>query len=551
MLRSPRWSADATQRWLRLPLWPAAAATGIAAEASLYGWAGPRDWAPDLLTGWTLIASGLVAWSRRPASRSGALLTAAGFAWFAANFSATGISAVDWLAAHALYLHRGPLVALVLTYPRGRPVRRTDRAALAVGYAAAVINPVWRSETATIVLAVLLVVFAIRGHLGTVGPERRIRLAALQATTTFAAILLAIAIVRLAVSTPAATTATLHAYQAALCVLSLGLVAGLFRARWERAEVTDLVVEVEQTRAAALRDALARALGDPSLQVGYWLAEADGFVDAEGRLIAPPDAEQSTTTVNRDGLPVAVLVHDPAVLGDSGLLEAVASAAKLAATNARLQGEVRGHLAEIRASRRRIVEARDEERERLERRLHDGALRRLDELAETLHEASRSAVGEATAERIAQSAKQLVRGQDELVRFARGIHPRELSERGLAAALTSLAEEFMLPVELSVSVPDTSPGVAACAYFVCAEALANAAKYAAASTVHMAVRAGPAAITVEIADDGLGGADASRGSGLRGLADRVEALGGTFAVESPPGGGTRLIAVLPERASAP
>jgi signal transduction histidine kinase len=546
VLRSPRWSAEATTRWLRLLLWPAAAVVGIAAEASLYGWVEPRNWVPDLLTGWTLIACGLVGWWRRPASRSGVLLAAAGFAWFAPNFATTGIGALNWLAAHALYLHRGPLVALVLTYPRGRPVRRTETVALAVGFAAALVTPVWRSETATIVLAVLLIVVAMRGYLGTVGAERRMRIAALQATTALAAILLATAIVRLAVSTPAATTATLHGYQAGLCVLSLGLVVGLFRAAWERAQVTDLVVELGETRAATLRDALARALGDPSLQVGYWFAEADGFVDAEGRSLALPEAEQSVTMVERDGLPLAVLVHDPAVLNDPGLLEAVASAAKLAATNARLQGEVRARLAELRASRQRIVEAGDEERERLERRLRDGAQQRLDELAETLREASRSAIGEITVNRIAQSVKQLSRGQEELGRFARGIHPRELSEHGLVAALTSLAEEFQLPVELSVPVIDVAPSVAACVYFVCSEALANVAKHAAASAVRISLRASEAAMTVEIADDGVGGADASHGSGLRGLADRVETLGGTLTVQSPPGAGTRLIAVIPE-----
>ncbi len=546
MLRSLPWSVESSPRWLRLSLWPAAAVAGITAEANLYGWAEPRDWAPDLLTGWFLIGCGLVAWSQRPASLSGALLAAAGFAWFAPNFATTGISGLDWLGAHALYLHRGPLVALVLTYPRGRPVRRTETAALAAGYAVAFITAVWRSETATIVLCVLLVMFAARACLGTVGAERRIRLAALQATTGLAAILVATAILRLAVSTRVATTATLCGYEAALCTLSLVLVIGLFSSAWERAEVTDLVVELGQTRATTLREALARALGDPSLQVGYWLAEVGGFVDAEGRLLVLPDAGHSMTVVERDGQPVAVLVHDSAVLGDHGLLEAVAAAAKLAAANARLQGEVCARLGEITESRRRIVAARDEERERLERRLREGAQRCLGELAETLREARRSAVGEGTAQRIAQSVKQLVRGRQELQRLARGIHPRELAERGLAAALTSLAEEFRLPVELSVSVVDAAPSAAACVYFVCSEALANVAKYAAATTVRIAVRPDDAVIIVEVADDGIGGADPGRGTGLGGLADRVETLGGTLTVESPRGGGTRLTARVPD-----
>jgi hypothetical protein len=156
-----------------------------------FAWAGPPiptkpivigDWAPDLLAGWTMIACGLIGWSRRPQSRSGALLAAAGFAWFAPNYAATEVTALAWISAHALYLYRGPLVHLVLTYPTGRAVRRLDRAAVAAGYAVAVITPVWADETATIVLACVLVAVAVRGYVCAAGRERRMRLAALQAT---------------------------------------------------------------------------------------------------------------------------------------------------------------------------------------------------------------------------------------------------------------------------------------------------------------------------------------------------------------------------------
>jgi signal transduction histidine kinase len=548
--RLPRWLAEPSRHWVWLLLWPAAAVVGVTAEWRLYGWADSRDWVPDLLTGWTLIASGLAGWSRRPQSRSGALLVAAGFAWFAPNFAATGVTALGWLSAHALYLHRGPLVHLVLTYPRGRLVRRLDVTAVAVGYAAAAVTPVWGSETATIVLAALLVAAAIRSYARAAGRERRIRLAALQATTLLAAVLAAIALVRLAAPGQAADAATLHAYQAALCGLSLGLLVGLFRGSWERAEVADLVVELGETRSGTLRDELARALGDPSLQVGYWVPESAGFVDSEGRPLRLPDpgSERSMTMVERDGPPTAVLVHDPAVLGDPGLVEAVSSAARLAAANARLQAEVRARLAEIGASRRRILEAGDEERGRLERRLRDGALRRLDEVAETLRRARGSTAAGGAAERLAKAEIQLARTQEELRRLARGLHSGELSERGLAAALASLAKDVPLPVKLAVSVTGESPGAAACAYFVCSEALANVAKYASASNVAVSVRSGTEGIRVEVEDDGIGGADPGRGTGLRGLADRVETLGGTLTVESPPGRGTRLVAVIPHGA---
>ena len=142
-------------RWFRLLLWPAGALFGIAAEWIFFGWGDPRDWVPDLVTGWTLIACGLVAWSRRPDSRSGPLMAATGFSWFLGNFAASGVDAVDWLGAHALYFYRGPLVHLLVTYPRGRLSSYLDRVTVGIGYAAAVVTPVWRSEIATIVLAFL------------------------------------------------------------------------------------------------------------------------------------------------------------------------------------------------------------------------------------------------------------------------------------------------------------------------------------------------------------------------------------------------------------
>jgi signal transduction histidine kinase len=238
------------------------------------------------------------------------------------------------------------------------------------------------------------------------------------------------------------------------------------------------------------------------------------------------------------------------VLGDPGLAEAVSSAAALAAANARLQAEVGSSLAEIAASRQRILAAADEERSRLERRLSNGAQRRLGDLAETLRLARRSAAGPGTAERIARAELQLTRTQEDLGRLARGLHPRQLSDQGLGAALAALADDFPLPVDLAVPATRTSPAVAACAYFVCSEALANVAKHASASRVQISVTPRAGGITAEVADDGVGGADL-QGRGIRGLADRVETLGGILTVTSAPGQGTRVTAVIPDGAGPP
>ena len=539
-------------RRIRLLVWPSGIALGLLSEWAQYRWRDPARWVPDLAVGWAFIAGGLIVAMRRRQIRSGGLLAVTGFAWFIPNFAGVGPAFLGRAACDALFLHRGPLLHSVLAYPSGRTSSRLTRSAVVAGYAAAIVYPVWQNELAVIALAALLVAVSVHQYVHSVGPYRRAGRVALSAAAALGFLLAGEAIARLELPTGTASGALLDAYEVTLGAIALGLTAGLLSASWERALVTDLVVELGEARSGTPRDQLARALGDPSLQVGYWLPESAGFVDAEGQPfpLPDPDSERPTTMIERDGQPMAVLVHDPAVLGDPGLIEAVSSAAKLAAANARLQAEVRAQLAEIRASRRRILQAGDEERGRLDRRLRQGAERRLGELVDTLRRAGGSAVGGGTIERINQSESQLARTQEELRRLARGIHPRALSEQGLEGALASLAEDFPLPVHLAVSIIDASPSAEICAYFVCSEALANVAKYASASRVAVSVSSSAGAVTVEVRDDGVGGADPGRGTGLRGLTDRVETLGGTLTVESPPGLGTRLVAVIPQDAGA-
>jgi signal transduction histidine kinase len=520
---------------------------GITAEWVGFGWGDPRHWIPDLAVGWTFIGCGLVAWARRPGSRTGPLLAATGFTWFVGNFASVGGAAVAWVAAHLVYLHRGPLVQLVLTYPSGRPSSRLVRGAVVVGYAAAVIRPIWDSAGTTILLAGLLVAVCARDYVAAVGPVRRARLIALQAAAGLSLVVAGTATARLLLPPEEVSGPSLLVYEAALCVLAVTLLLGLLVAPWQRAAVTDLVVELGEARSGTLRGELARALGDPTLEVGYWLPDRAMFVDAEGRLLSLPEpgSGRSVTTVEREGQPVAVLVHDPAVLEDPGLLEAVTSAAQLAAANARLQAEVRARVVELGASRRRILAARDEERRRLERRLHEGPEARLGELAVTLRRGHRSATGEQTRDQLAHAEDQLTRTLEELHRLGHGLHPHVLAEHGLADALAALAKDLPLPVEINVSTTQLPQWVAVAAYYVCAEALANVAKHAAAAHVAIAVTASEDRVKVEIADDGVGGADPAHGSGLRGLADRVETLGGMLRVESVPGHGTRLAAEIP------
>jgi signal transduction histidine kinase len=535
----PRSCPEPVSGRLRLLLCVAGAIVGVAAEWASYGWDRPGRWMPDLITGWALIGCGLVGWSARPASRSGALLAVTGFAWFAGNFSAA-----------ALYLHRGPLAHVVLSYPGEKRPARLVRIATVVGYAVAVVPALWRSEVMTIALAAALVAIAGAVHARAVGQARRASGYALRATAYMAIVLAGTAGVRLTVPTHAATDATLLVYEAALCLLAASLLTGLARAPWERAPVADLVLELGEARSGSLRDALSSALGDPTLEVGYWLGEAGGYIDAEGRALELPahGSHRRVTPVERDGEAIAVLVHDPAVLDDPGLSDALATAARLAAANARLQAEVLAQLADLRASRRRLIRAADEERRRLERRLRETVEGRLTELARTLELARPSPGANALVRRVEQ---QLARTLEELQELAAGLHPRGLARGGLAGALTSIAERSSVPVELSMPNCRLPEDVATAAYFVCSEALANVVKYADATRIAITVDVGKGAVRVAICDDGVGGADPTAGTGLRGLADRLEALGGALRVDSPAGRGTRVTAELPLGGHAP
>jgi PAS domain S-box-containing protein len=202
---------------------------------------------------------------------------------------------------------------------------------------------------------------------------------------------------------------------------------------------------------------------------------------------------------------------------------------------------------EIRASRARIVRAADEARRALERNLHDGAQQRLVALSVTLRlvesKLREDAAGAAT---ILEAARgELAHALEELRELARGIHPAVLTDRGLKPAIEALAGRVPIPVELETPAERLTPAVEAAAYYVVAESLTNMAKYGRASSARIALTTVNGTLTVTVADDGVGGADPDRGSGLRGLADRVEALEGRLVVESPPGRGTTISAEIP------
>ncbi|GAA3563759.1 sensor histidine kinase [Kribbella ginsengisoli] len=474
----------------------------------------------DTIVGTTLAGLGLAAASKRPRA-TGLLMTATAIAWFAGN-----------LGGLALFLHRGPLVHLLLSYPRGWPRRWPTRVVIALAYVDALVSPVGRANGVTVALASVVIGAALIEYGKAPHRERRARGLAAAATVGIMLVLGVGAGARLIGSS--IDTTVLWAYELVVGAAAVVLFVGI---RPAHAAITGLVVDLgEPERAGVLADKLGQALGDPSLVLGYWLPETGGYVDEAGRPVALPDGDPTRvqTPLVADGQHIGVLVHDAAVLDDPQLVESVVSLARMAATNVRLQAEVRARVGEVEAARRRIVEAADAERRRLEGLLQKGAMQRLSEVSGLL-----------TADDPAELRAHLDSSQVLLREFARGIHPRVLTESGLAVALAELAGTCLTPVELEVMTARLPAAVEATAYFVCSEALANIGKYAQAGRARIEVALTDGEVVVKVTDDGVGGADPARGTGLRGLTDRVHALGGTFQVESRPGAGTRLTVQMP------
>jgi signal transduction histidine kinase len=542
---------------------------------------GPAGIAVSLLVGWSFVLSGLVAWERRPDNIIGKVMVATGFAWFAHELVWT-TAAFPWTLSQLLesaYVLGAGFV--LVSFPDGRLHTAAERwcfgaasfvvgpltvATLVLGYGDArdcscpddlvrIADAPTASEAIVHVQQIAGAVLAV-ATIGVVAsrwrgasPSRRLAIAPVLAS---GAVLFALAIPWMLND---ALDEPLHdwpdvAFQLALAAMPVAFLVGVLRTRLARAAVADLVVELgDQVAPGQLRAALARALRDPSLTVAYWLVDGQRYVDADGCPVALPDGtDRAVTEVRREGSRVAALVYDPALADEPELVASVGAAAGLALENARLQAELRARLEELRASRARIVEATQTERRRIERDLHDGAQQRLVSIAMTLGLAdSRLDRDTSTARALLGEARtSLSDALRELRELAQGIHPGILSERGLRAALEELAYGARLPLELDIGLSQRLPErVEAAAYYVVAEALTNIAKYARASAVSIRVRCACDQALVEIADDGIGGADGTRGTGLRGLSDRVEALGGTLRVESPAGGGTVIHAEIP------
>jgi signal transduction histidine kinase len=306
---------------------------------------------------------------------------------------------------------------------------------------------------------------------------------------------------------------------------------------------------------APVRESLASSLGDRTLWIAYWLPDREAFVDERGHTVPLPEigSGRAWTSVDYEGRRVAAIIHDAHLKASPELVQAAAAAASLALDNERLKADLRARVQELRASRVRLVEASNAARRQIERDLHDGAQQQLVAMAVELR-LLRNRIGANTeaVELVDRIDTKLAAAMHELRELARGIHPGILTDRGLSPALESLAARAPITVECEIDLPVRPPSsVEAVAYFVVAEGLTNVLKYAQASRATIRARYDGDDLLVEMEDDGVGGADESKGTGLQGLRDRVGALDGTLSVASPEGGGTLVRACIPRRAVVP
>jgi signal transduction histidine kinase len=305
------------------------------------------------------------------------------------------------------------------------------------------------------------------------------------------------------------------------------------------------------TAGAPVREALAERIGDQDLAIAYWLPDREEFVDEAGHpvVLPEPGSGRTWTAVDYEGKRVAAIVHGEHLEASPELVQAAAAAASLALDNERLKADLRARVEELRASRVRIVEASNAARQKVERDLHDGAQQQLVALALEL-QLLRNRIGEnpEALELIDGIESKLRAALEELRELARGIHPGVLTDRGLAVALEALVTRAPLPVAQEIDLPDRPPPpVEAVGYYVVTEALTNVLKYAEASSAIVRAHYQGDDVIVELEDDGNGGADERKGSGLTGLRDRVAALEGTLMVIAEPGEGTLIRARIPWR----
>ncbi len=556
-------------RFIRLAIGVLGTLWAVAGEAIAMGAGRPASIGLLHLTiGLTYLYGGLVIWDHEPANRTGRLMTLVGLTWFIGTLNQVDPPIIRELA---LALEDTPtviLLALILAYPSGRLETAVDRVAVAIlAIGATALNVLFSTSLPLLAdksnglygglaLAAFTAVVVVRRWLIAPRRSRREMAPVLVAGIVFLGGVTINLIRRLAELPEGVDAILLAARDLAPAAIPIALLIGFYRQSERRLRA---LVD-------AIPDRMYRFTRD-----GHYVGSRAEEIDGEPRPeLTDPDAlghDLLYEGMFANASEVALASADRAL--ETGELQAYDFSLDLPSGRRDFEARLapsgpdevtaivrdftdqRAAESEIRRSRARIVEATDTERRRLERDLHDGAQQRLVSLSLALRllRARLDAAGGDNAEVIAaaeEAASELKLAIQELRELARGIHPAILTEAGLGPAIIALADRSTVPATVSAT-PDRrlSTAVEATAYFVVSEALANAAKYASATHVNVGADCRGPTLHVEVGDNGVGGADASRGSGIRGLQDRVAAVGGRITIESPPGQGTLVVAEIP------
>jgi signal transduction histidine kinase len=539
--------------------------------------------AAALLIGWSFVGTGLFAWASRPHNRVGALMVAVGMTWMFVMLVNTDIPLLFSIGALISAVPYALVMHLLLAYPSGRLRTTIARRVVALAYidvtVGALAYQLFDANVAddpdgpanvlmiadkpqladALLLAVTIIGLVLVATAGWLILRRwrsapRVQRRGLAPVLWTGALFLLTMALTLVADELTDSQRLEDAFGGFALLFFLAVpyayLAGLLGLGWSRGQAMGVLVgglNAAQER-QSVRDAIAETLDDPSVVVVFKRPEREEWVDARGKRVELPDGRE-VTAIHRDSEVIGAIVHRTSLSDDPELLQAVADAAALALENERLEAELRARVAELQESRANIIAFGMAERRRLERDLHDGAQQRLVALSLQVNLARAKLEDDpATAATLLDSARDELRhALDELRELARGIHPAILTDQGLGPAVDALARRSPVPVELDGldAAAELPSQVEAVAYFVVSEALTNVAKYASASHASVRVRRLDGHAVVEVRDDGVGGADATRGTGLRGLADRVGALDGQLRIESPTGGGTVVRAYIP------
>ncbi len=518
-------------------------------------------------------ATGLLAWGRRPSNRVGAVLVLAAWFWLLAGLANTGITVLIDVGFMCSTLVFAVLVHLLLVYPTGRTSTPWARAVIALAYLTCTVFevPLYFFDPAgttplqiddrpdldllftriqlwliLVAVAAAVVLVVLRFRAGTPATRRALGPVA---GYVFAAIALALLGPNVFVPLFGWDPLVLFVAQvAALAIVPVAFVLGVLLGGFARTgEVVELGAWFGQERdPAELSGALARTLGDPAAQLVFWMGGDRPYVDVHGAEIdiCAVGPGRAVEHIELDGRPIGAIVYDATLVGDPELVRTAGRVLAIAVDRQRLIVELTASRDALRTSRARIVEEGDRARRQLARDLHDGLQGRLVALAIQARRLANQLPDQQQA-----GAEDLRAGLDaaiqELRSLVHNVMPALLLERGLRAATEEIVDRMPIPTDLEAcaDLPALPPTVESAAFYVVAEGLANGLKHSRADRMRVRLDLVDEQLRIEIADNGVGGARA--GGGLQGLQDRVDALGGRLTVQSRPGRGTTMLAVMP------